>query len=139
MATMVLAVGVFALLGSLRHAFYTEFGPDAGFFPLWVGLLQTVVGAALVLQLLYASQEAKLRQSLGWRQAKVASLSIAFVLLLGVLGFTLATFLFVFVVVSGVERRSLRGAAFYAAGSSAAMALLFDYAFGLRLPRGIIF
>jgi hypothetical protein len=123
----------------LRHAFYTEFGPDAGFFPLWVGLLQTVVGTALILQLLYAPQEDKPPQSLGWRQAKVANLSIAFVLLLDLLGFTLATFLFVFAVVSGVERRSLRGATFYAAGSSAAMALLFDYAFGLRLPRGIIF
>ena len=139
MVLLVIGVGVFALLGSFQHPFYTEFGPDAGFFPLWVGLGQTAVGIALFLQLLRGSPAAAPTQALGWRHAKVAILFIAYVLLLDVLGFAIATFMFILVTVVAVEPRSWREAALYAAATSAGMTALFDYAFRLRLPHGIIF
>ncbi|MFY0408891.1 tripartite tricarboxylate transporter TctB family protein [Solicola sp. PLA-1-18] len=43
-AAVVAAVGAAAVVGSLRLGYWTEIGPGPGFFPLWLGVILTVLG-----------------------------------------------------------------------------------------------
>lgn len=139
MAALVLGVGASSLYGSLQHRYYTDFGPDAGFFPFWLGLVQTVLGAALVYAVWIGRTPLAETRPLGTRgQILVALLFVGYVASLDLVGFALATFVFLAVVVGLVERRSWLQAAAYGAGLTACLVWLFQWAFRLPLPVGIL-
>jgi len=139
MALLVLGVGALSFYGSLHHRYYTEFGPDAGFFPFWLGLVQTVLGAALVYAVWAGRTPLAESRPIGWRgQVLVAGLFVAYVASLETVGFALATFVFLAMVVGWVERRSWLEAAAYGAGLTACLVWLFQGAFRLPLPVGLL-
>lgn len=139
MAVLVLGVGGLAIYGASRHAYYTEFGPDAGFFPFWVGLGETLIGLALLAKCLSTGRpvtEASLYGSRR-RQLTVAALFLGYVLMLHALGFVIATGSFLCAIMLGVERRSVREAGLIGLGLTLGLFALFGWAFGIPLPQGI--
>jgi putative tricarboxylic transport membrane protein len=139
MALLVLGVGALSLYGSLQHRYYTEFGPDAGFFPFWLGLVETVLGAALVFAVWTGRTTLAEPRPVGTRrQILAAVLFIFYVACLDFAGFALATFVFLVVVVGWVERRSWLEAGAYGAGLTAGLVWLFQWAFRLPLPAGVL-
>jgi hypothetical protein len=140
MAIAVLAIGVAALVGSLSYVYQTEFGPDAGFFPFWLGLAQTAVGAALVWTTIRARHEPHTKRPIGTRrQFGTAAAFIAYVVVLPLLGFSASTFVFLAVVLALVEARPWLASLLYAAGGTASFVMLFEWAFRLKLPAASIF
>lgn len=138
MAVLVLGVGGLALFGASRHAYYTEFGPDAGFFPFWVGLAETLLGLALIGHALQNRKQPKEElNSSRWRQFAVGGLLIGYLLLMQAFGFIIATAVFLFAVMTAVERRSWRGAMLVGVGLTGALFGLFGWAFSIPLPQGI--
>lgn len=138
MAVLVLGVGGLALFGASRHAYYTEFGPDAGFFPFWVGLAETVLGLALIGHALRIRKLAGDQpNSSRWRQFAVGGLLIGYLLLMQAFGFIIATAVFLFAVMAAVERRSWFDASLVSVGLTAALFGLFGWAFSIPLPQGI--
>jgi hypothetical protein len=135
MAGFVLLVGAATLAGSFSHEYETEFGPDAGFFPFWIGAAGTLVGAALVWQALTGPVDAEDRKPLGGRrQFGAALLFLFYVAALGFLGFPASTFAFLFALLIMVERRPVLTSGLYAAGITAGFTILFEWAFRLPLP-----
>jgi putative tricarboxylic transport membrane protein len=139
MALLVLGVGGLSLYGSLQHRYYTDFGPDAGFFPFWLGLVQSVLGAALVFAVWTGRTPPAGSRPLGSRrQVLAAALFAVYVAGLDLIGFALATFAFVAIIVGWVERRSWLEAGAYSAGLTAGLVWLFQWAFRLPLPTGLL-
>lgn len=139
MALLVLGVGGLSLYGSLQHRYYTDFGPDAGFFPFWLGLVQSVLGAALVFAVWTGRTPLAEPKPLGSRrQLLAAGLFAAYVASLDTIGFAVATFVFVAIVVGWVERRSWLEAGAYSAGLTTGLVWLFQWAFRLPLPTGLL-
>jgi hypothetical protein len=135
MAGFVLAVGAATLAGSFAFPYETEFGPDAGFFPFWIGLVGTAVGGALVVQALTAPRDADAERPVGGRrQLGAAALFLAYVVALGYFGFPASTFAFLFVLLILVERRSAVQSGLYAVAMTAGFTMLFEWAFRLPLP-----
>src|SRR5690606_29297723 len=80
MALLVLAVGGLSLYGSSHHRYYTDFGPDAGFFPFWLGLAQTILGVALLVGVLRGRIGSRPSAPLGSRrQLAAAALLVGYV------------------------------------------------------------
>jgi hypothetical protein len=135
MAGFVLLVGVGALIGSFSHPYETEFGPDAGFFPFWIGLAGTLVGGFLIFQALTGPVDADAGRPIGRRrQFGAAALFLAYAAALGLAGFAASTFAFLFALLVLVERRPVLQSGIYAAGVTAGFTLLFGGVFGLPLP-----
>jgi hypothetical protein len=135
MAGFVLVVGAATLAGSFAFPYETEFGPDAGFFPFWIGLVGTAVGAALVLQALTGPLAADAGRPVGGRrQLGASALFLAYVAALGYVGFPASTFAFLFVLLILVERRSVVQSGLYAVAVTAGFTVLFGWAFRLPLP-----
>ncbi len=135
MAGFVLAVGAATLVGSFAFPYETEFGPDAGFFPFWIGAAGTLVGAALVFQALTQPVDDEERKPIGGRrQLGAAALFLAYVAALGFFGFSASTFAFLFALLIVVERRTVLQSGLYAAGVTAGFSILFEWAFRLPLP-----
>lgn len=139
MAVLVLGVGGLALYGASRHAYYTEFGPDAGFFPFWVGLAETLLGLALVARCLRGGATITEAPNYGSRQRQLAvvALFLGYVLLLHAVGFLIATGIFLCAVMLGVESRSLRETGLIGLGLTLGLFALFGWAFRIPLPQGI--
>lgn len=139
MAALVLGVGGLAIYGASRHAYYTEFGPDAGFFPFWVGLGQSLIGLALVARYLRTGVTRTDAPMYGSRrrQLTVAALFLGYVLLLHAVGFVPATGIFLFAVMLGVESRSIRETGLIVLGLTFGLFALFGWAFRIPLPQGI--
>lgn len=140
MAAAVLVIGVAALIGSLSHVYETEFGPDAGFFPFWLGLVQTVVGVALVSATVRAPDIPRSGRPIGTRrQFGTAAAFIVYVIALPFFGFYVCTFLFLVAILAVVEARPLLASLLYAVGGTVGFVLLFEWAFKLKLPAASLF
>lgn len=137
MACLVMGLGGLTVFGASRHPYYTEFGPDAGFFPMWLGLAETLLGIALVTQALRRAPQPAGRHASGSRRQLIAGgLFVVYVALLDVLGFTIATALFLLAVIIGVEPRPWKEAVGVSIGLSLGLLALFGWAFGIPLPEG---
>lgn len=134
-AGFVLVVGAATLVGSRSFDYETDFGPDAGFFPFWIGLAGTAIGAALLWRALTGPVDEDAGRPLGGRrQFGAAALFMAYVAALGFAGFPAATFAFLFALLILVERRSVLQSGIYAVGMTAGLTILFQWAFRLPLP-----
>lgn len=138
MAAGVLGVATASLLGSLRLAYYTEFGPDAGFFPYWVSLGLCIVGVALLWDALTRPPEPQTTPLFTGRQCSALAAFAAYVAGLALIGFAASTALLLFVVVAFAEGRKYWVAAVYAGATTAAFVWLFQEMFRLHLPSGMV-
>ncbi|MGZ8259727.1 MAG: tripartite tricarboxylate transporter TctB family protein [Caldimonas sp.] len=104
-----LALAVAFSLGALKHyAYWGENGPGPGFLPFWLGLVMALLAAMLFVGALRSRDPGAAwlprGESLG-RLALVIGATIAFVALLGVVGMTVGTVLFIFVLVRFLDRQ----------------------------------
>ena len=107
--------GVFVLLQSLQLSFYIEGIPGPGFFPALVSIALIALGGWLVVTRLRAARDAADGFELPSRQQASRSLSLwatilAAALLVGPLGFPIAMFLLVGVILFVIEGRRGVGA-----------------------------
>lgn len=136
------AIGAFIVTQAQPLPYMDEWGPGPGLFPLWLGLILIGLGLLLTFQ-------ASLRRQAAGELVipdKKAVLSILLVIL-GLfafnyicesLGFFLTAFLFILAILAFVERRSWRFSLAIAALSTLIFYCIFEIAFRLRLPPGIL-
>jgi hypothetical protein len=138
MAAGVLSVAGASLVGSLQLAYYTEFGPDAGFFPYWVSLGLCIVGSVLLYDAAINAPEPQTTSVFTLRQGSALAGFAAYIAGLALIGFAAATALLLFLVVAFAERRKYWVATVYSAATTISFVWLFDEMFRLQLPRGMI-
>jgi hypothetical protein len=138
MATGVVVIAGASFLGSLRLPYYTEYGPDAGFFPYWVSLCLCAVGAALLFDAFVHPPELQTSEVVTMRQGRAVVSFAAYVACLSIAGFAIATALLLFFVVAFAERRRYWVAGLYAIATTAALVWLFQEMFRLPLPQGMV-
>ena len=136
------AVVVLAIVG-IRGALLLPIGtlgaPDAGFVPLVESVLLAVAGAALIVQSLRGSPPLAPAPESAPPSSAVHALTaalLAYVLLLPVLGFLVATFLFAWAAVATWRQYRWWIAAGYALALSLSMHVLFTVALRMSLPAG---
>ena len=138
MATGVIVIAGASFLGSLRLSYYTEYGPDAGFFPYWVSLGLCAVGAALLYDAFAHPPEPQTSAVVTMRQGRAVLSFAAYVACLFVAGFAVATALLLFFVVAFAEGRRYWVAGVYATATTASLVWLFQEMFSLPLPQGMV-
>ena len=95
-----LLLGILVIIGSREYPFFDRLGPGPGFFPFWLGLLLTVLGALLFAQITgkrYAVEEnSELipEREGAIRIALLLAGMVALVLMLNPLGFRISMLLF---------------------------------------------
>jgi putative tricarboxylic transport membrane protein len=114
-------------------------GPGPGFFPLWYGILMTVLAVLLIVVSVFGRADKRSKPT-DWPEvsrALMAWLGLAIcVSLLKVLGFMLAFGLFTFFLVFAMYRRPLASSVAVAVGVSVGFYLLFPLALNVGLPVG---
>ncbi len=137
-----IGVGIWVVYLSKGLTYTDEYGPSAGFFPLWLGGIIVLLGAALLIRVTWIDKEDE-GLSLFSKRAVSQMCSImagilGFVFLIERAGFFLsAALLFLFLLVA-VERRGWK----FSLGVSILAGLAFWGIFGLalkqQLPMGIL-
>jgi putative tricarboxylic transport membrane protein len=139
---VVLAIfGVFMLYQSLQMSFYADNVPGPGFFPALLAVALIVLGATLVVTRLRTPHDTADRLRLPSRQQASRSLSLwvaalAAALLVEPLGFPLAMFLLVAVILFVIEGRRGIGSAVTAVMIPLLAWLLFAELLLVPLPAG---
>jgi putative tricarboxylic transport membrane protein len=135
----VVVLAIVGIHGAMLLPIGTLGAPDAGFVPLVESVLLAVAGAALILQTLQGSHAASPAADSAPRSNAVKALTaalLAYVLLLPLLGFLIATFLFAWAAVATWRRYRWWIAAGYALALSGSMHVLFTVLLRMSLPAG---
>jgi putative tricarboxylic transport membrane protein len=127
-------------LESYKLGIGTPMAPRPGFFSLLTGVLMGgVSGAKLTASLWSRRAGNQLEVRIVWKRVLPLSFGfLAYVLLLDVIGFSLPTFFFVFLVLKGLEGKPWWIAASVAGGILLTIHLLFRVLLGVRLPSGLL-
>jgi len=130
------ALGVAALVGSLKVGIWDRAGPGPGLFPL---LASTLIVGCTALRLLTKFQLVQTDTAPHWRRLGfyVAAL-LALVVLFWTLGFPLSCALALMVMVYLGERRPLLQSVVFAVAATAASLVLFDFILSVPLPWGVL-
>jgi uncharacterized membrane protein len=137
-----LAFGAFVIWQSTKLDYRDEFGPSAGFFPFWLGVICIVLGGTLGVQ--GALRKAHQREiALASRSAAVRMLLLAvclfaFVAAINTAGFFLAAGLLFCVVLYVIEKKSMLYSLLAGVLALAGFWLLFEFALKLQLPVGFM-
>ncbi|MFZ5648585.1 MAG: tripartite tricarboxylate transporter TctB family protein [Bacillota bacterium] len=145
LANRVTAAVVFILalvvgFAGLSFSLTSEFGPGPGFWPAWLSV------AWLVLAVIWFMETVKKKESKPFfnstdelkRVAAILGILLGYVLLLGLAGFLLATFAFLFTVLYFFEKHRPVGSLMNSIGISVGLYLLFDTFLKVDLPRGFL-
>ena len=131
--------GVVAVQQAWRLPFGTVTRPSAGFFPLCLAVALTVVAGAVWLRALHGDPDVAAatpsRGGLARAAATLATL-LAYAFVLEPLGFGLATFVLIVVLLRAIEPQPWPVALGGAAGAVLACHVLFRVWLGVRLPVG---
>jgi putative tricarboxylic transport membrane protein len=135
---LVAVIGIIAISAAWPLAFWSEFGPGPGFFPLVLGsgliLMGSVVGVAGWPGRKDASgSDASFRKPL-----LVAGVMAGYLAVLDFLGFVVATALFLFTLIHWVESRKAWQALALAIFITLGLHLVFDTLLKTALPLGIL-
>ncbi len=114
--------------------------PLPGFFPFLTGiLLGGISGSKLLTSLWSAKGGDRLEIKIVWRRVlPLLGGFLGYTLLMDVVGFSLATFLFVFLVLQRIEAKPWWVAGFAAVGISSSIHLTFRVLLRVQLPNGFI-
>jgi putative tricarboxylic transport membrane protein len=135
-AAAVFAVGVAATAGSVDLGYWSR-GPGPGFFPLWAGIVLVVLSLVWGIQTVRGVGVPEQEESVegGVRHVVLVLLGLgALVLLLDVLGYQLAMFLFVLYVLMVVGRRRWLESLVFAAFAGFGVYTLFANVLQVYLP-----
>lgn len=134
LAIVFAAAGVVWIVGALGHPLWDGFAPSSGFMPLIYGILLAVLSLAVVASLFF-SGEATDGGPVGKPLLVLAAVAAA-VIGVDVAGFGLAVFLMLLFLFAAVERLRLLPSLLVAAGTTAALILVFKIWLGVPLPAG---
>ena len=131
-------VGLIAVHAAWPLAFWSEYGPGPGFFPLVLGFGLAGMGAAVAVggwmrRAEAASFDGQLRKPL-----VVVGAVAAYLAVLDVLGFVIATVLFLFTLIRWVESRKAWLALTLAVSITLGLHLVFDTLLKTALPLGLL-
>jgi putative tricarboxylic transport membrane protein len=135
-------VGIFVLFHSLQLAFYIEDVPGPGFFPTLLALALFVCGAALALSRARNSEDdaAEFELPTKWQAKRSLGLWVAVLvasILVGIVGFLVAMFFLVAVLLFGIEGRRGIGAIVTIIATPLLAYLLFASLLRVPLPAGV--
>jgi high-affinity Fe2+/Pb2+ permease len=135
-----LALAVAFSAGALRQwAYWGENGPGPAFLPFWLGLVMAILAVMLLVSGLRSpdSSEAWLPSGESLRRlVLVLAITVAFVALLGVLGMTIATVLFLVVLIRYLDHQRWLVALAVALAVAALNYVVFTRWLGVPLPTG---
>ncbi len=124
-----------------RYQYWTPVeGPGPGFMPFWLGLVMAVLSLGLLVKSLRepSAGEAWLPTGEGLKRLLVVmGVSIAYVALLKVIGMTVGTALFLFILVRYLDRRAWWVCAAIGAGAAAANWAVFVFWLKVPFPEGM--
>jgi hypothetical protein len=144
-----LLIGLFLVSQSRKYSVWGRTGPEAGFFPLVVGII--ILGLSLILFI----------ETIGWSRVKgrgiastskagdkaapnflraacYAVLTLLYALFIAKVGFLIATFLFLFLILKYGERQGWRTTVLLGTIVTLASYLLFRSWLGVPLPLGFM-
>jgi putative tricarboxylic transport membrane protein len=129
-------VGIVALAAAWRLEFWSDFGPGPGFLPAALGAALAVMGPAVALASLTARRPSRPPSSSLRKPLIVTGMMAAYLVLLNVLGFLVATSVFLFALLRWVESRGSGQAAVLAVCIAAGLYFLFAVLLETPLPSG---
>jgi putative tricarboxylic transport membrane protein len=135
-------VGVLVLFHSLQLPFYVEDVPGPGFFPTLLAVALSVCGAVLALSRARASEDDadKFELPTRWQAKRSLGLWVAVLVasvLVGIVGFLVAMFFLVAVLLLGIEGRRGIGAIVAIIATPLLAYLLFASLLRVPLPAGV--
>lgn len=137
-----IAFGIFVIIQSHKLDYTDDFGPSAGFFPFWLGVLSIFLGAMLAIQA-SLSRTQKQEITIASRSTAPKMLMIIvglfiFLLLIERTGFFLAAGLLFLFLLYVVEKQSLKYSLSAAVLSFLLLWLIFGVGLKLQLPVGFM-
>lgn len=139
-ASLFMAVAAAVMYDSWRiGARWGDFGPEAGYFPFYVGLIMFLASAATFMVNLFSSSsdtENFVEREQFWHVLHVLAPAIVFVALIGWLGMYVATAIFLTGFMWLIGRYPHYGAALTGVGVALFLFWLFERTFLVPLPKG---
>ncbi len=137
-----IAVGAFILYHSRGLSYTDDYGPSAGFFPLWLGGIIILLGVTLLVKSTWFDKEAESLSFFSmhaiFQMGLIMAGLVCFILLIEPAGFFLSVgLLFLFLLVA-VERRGWKFSLAGAVVAALAFWGLFGVALKLQFPAGIL-
>jgi len=136
---VVLVLGLAVILFSSQMQYYSEFGPGAGFLPLWIGIGITGCAVVLILNLLRKHEKVgaflKPRTREGF---KLLIIIIATFFLLPFLGFSIGFGLFAGITMRLMGRHGWVSCGLTAVGIAIGIRYVFGHWLNIPLPAGVV-
>lgn len=137
-----ISFGIFVISQSLKLDYTDDFGPSAGFFPFWLGVIAILLGGILAIQASF-SRKTKLEVTIASKSAAFKMFMITvglfvFFLLIERAGFFLSAGLLFLFLLYAVERQSLKYSLSAAVLSFFLLWLIFGVGLKLQLPVGFM-
>ncbi len=137
-----IVVGAFIAFHSRNLTYMDDYGPSAGFFPLWLGGIIILLGGILLAKSTWFDKEA---ESLSFcsmhaifQMCLIMAGLVGFILLIERAGFFLSAGLLFFFLLAAVERRGWGFSLVVGIVAGLAFWGLFDVALKLQFPPGIL-
>jgi putative tricarboxylic transport membrane protein len=137
-----IAFGIFVILQSRQLNYTDDYGPSAGFFPLWLGIILTSLGIVFGIQASLSRKEKRevtiASKSAALRMLLITIGCLSFIFLIERVGFYLsASLLFLFLLYT-VEKKSMKYSLIAAVISFFLLWAIFEAGLNLRLPMCIL-
>ena len=143
-AIISMGLSLWLILESLQFDYLSDFGPGPGFEPFWLGVMLALLSIALLINTLRKkdnTEDDKPRlpgwKSLG-RLGVIMLIMADLALCMNTLGFILAVFIFVALILYILEKVSILKSVFYGIMFSGFIFLLFRYWMNIDLPKGFV-
>ena len=139
-----LTVGLISLYGSVHLGIGTLREPGSGFLPFLAGCFICLMAVIVFFQSFLSRERSPVRILTLWRGLRwhrpitIGLLTMGYILALERIGFLLAGFLLLFVILKGVENLSWRKAILIPFSTLGISYLLFHFILKATLPRGIL-
>ena len=135
---LVAALGAVAASVAWPLDFWSDFGPGPSFLPVSLGFGLVVLGIAVAVAGLLGHEDTPVSHGNLRKPMQVAGVMLVYLALLDIVGFTLATTLFFFVLIYWVESRRLWQSLVLAVVASAAVYFVFVSLLKVPLPVGLL-
>ncbi len=134
-------VGALGVWGALRLPIGRPGSPEAGFVPLLEAILMGLAGLVLIVQARKTHADKAMDWPTGDARRMILHLTVTmtgYVLLMGVVGFTLSTFIYLTVAIGAWGRYSLLVRVAYGVGITLLIQLTFSVGLSMPLPHGLL-
>jgi putative tricarboxylic transport membrane protein len=137
-----IAVGAFVLYHAWSLTYTDDYGPSAGFFPVWLGAIIVLLGVILLVKSTWLETEVEHLSFFSthavFQMGLIMAGLVGFILLIERVGFFLSVGLLFFFLLTAVERRGWKFSLAVAIVAGLALWGLFDVALKLQFPPGLL-